>query len=174
VASVLALAQSGGDGGPRVLRPANQALLPPGPLTAVARGPGPLRLDGKAVTAKSAAGAVWAGLTLAPGAHELAIGDHVVRFFVGPGAPAGYRPYRVHPPAETACETCHAVRDGIWEFQGAATSCFTCHDRQKFPAGHTHNPEVLGECGLCHDPHGSAEKFHLKLPRDTACKQCHA
>ena len=29
------------------------------------------------------------------------------------------------------------------------------------------------ECVLCHNPHGSTEKFHLKMTRETACKQCH-
>ena len=35
------------------------------------------------------------------------------------------------------------------------------------------NDEVLADCVLCHNPHGSTEEFHLKMPRETACKQCH-
>jgi predicted CXXCH cytochrome family protein len=26
---------------------------------------------------------------------------------------------------------------------------------------------------LCHNPHGSTEKAHLKMAKETACKQCH-
>jgi len=149
-------------------------VVPPGPLTIVARGPGELKLDGKAVAATSPGpGALTAAVTAGPGAHELVLGDHKVRFFVGSGAPAGFRAFRVHPPGEAACGSCHAVRDGFWEFKGAASSCFGCHDLKKFPVGHTHNSEVLAECGLCHHTHGSGEKFHMKLERETACKQCH-
>jgi predicted CXXCH cytochrome family protein len=172
-AAVLALAQAGPDG-PRILRPADGAVLPPGPLTVIARGAAPLKLDGQALTVRAAAeSVVVAAITPSGGRHELSLRDHKVRFFVGPGAPAEFRPYQVHPPAETACNTCHVIRDGVWEFRGAESSCFGCHDAKKFPAGHTHNAEVLSECGLCHEPHGSAEKFHLKLRRETACKQCH-
>jgi predicted CXXCH cytochrome family protein len=140
----------------------------------IARGAAPLKLDGKAIAVQAAAeGVVTAMITPSGGRHELRWGDHEVRFFVGPGAPAEFRPFRLHPPAETPCSACHAIRDGVWEFRGAESSCLGCHEAKKFPVGHTHNSEVLSECGLCHDPHGSAEKFHLKLSRETACKQCH-
>lgn len=174
VVLILALAAPAVPDGPAILRPAGQSALPPGPLAIVARGAGPLRLDGKPVAATSPGpGALSATVTPGPGVHELSLGDQKLRFFIGPGAPAGFRPYRLHPPAATTCDTCHAVRDGEWEFKGAAASCFGCHDQKKFPVGHTHNDEVLSECGLCHDPHGSAEEFHLKLAKETACKQCH-
>jgi predicted CXXCH cytochrome family protein len=160
--------------GPRILRPSDKAALPPGPLTIIARGAGSLLLDGKGVSAKALnGGMVFAEVTPRGGLHELSFAGHKLRFFVGPGAPADFRPYRIHPPAGAACETCHVVREGAWEFRGAGSSCFGCHDQKKFPVGHTHNAEVLSECGLCHDPHGSAEKFHLKLAKETACKQCH-
>ena len=171
---ILALAAQAQTGGPGILRPADKAVLPPGPLTVIARGAGPLRLDGRGVSVRVQNGdIVTATVTPAAGLHELSFADQKLRFFVGPGAPADFRPYRLHPPATAACDTCHTVRDGVWEFRGAASSCFGCHDQKKFPVGHTHNAEVLSECGLCHDPHGSAEKFHLKLAKETACKQCH-
>ncbi len=167
------LAQDAPDG-PALLRPADQTALAPGPLTIIARGAGPLRLDGKGVAVKVQNGDIVAAtVTPAAGLHELSWGGRKLRFFVGPGAPADFRPYRLHPPGGSACETCHVVREGAWEFRGAGSSCFGCHDQKKFPVGHTHNSEVLSECGLCHDPHGSAEKFHLKLAKETACKQCH-
>ena len=171
---ILALAAPAPTDGPRILRPGDQSALPPGPLTIVARGAGPLRLDGKPLaTTSPGPGAQTATVTPAAGVHELSLGDQKLRFFVVPGAPADFPPFRIHPPAAAACETCHAVRDGAWEFKGAESSCFGCHDQKKFPVGHTHNAEVLSECGLCHHPHGSTGKFHLKLVRETACKQCH-
>ncbi len=173
-AAAVALAQPAEEG-PRVLRPADRTAVPAGALTVIARGPGPLKLDGQAVPVQTFAGnALRASLVLRAGVHELSIGDHAVRFFAGSGAPPDFRPYRLHPPGETDCAACHAVREGFWEFRGASSSCFGCHDLKKFPAGHTHNSEVLSECGLCHDPHGSAEKLHLKLSREAACKQCHS
>jgi predicted CXXCH cytochrome family protein len=167
-AAALALAQQGSEG-PRILRPADGAALPPGPIVVIARGTSSLQFDGKPLSVQAGS----ATITPSAGRHELRLGDQKVQFFVGPAAPAEFRPYRLHPPAEAACSTCHAIRDGAWEFRGAEASCFGCHDAKKFPVGHTHNAEVLSECGLCHDPHGSAEKFHLKLKRETACKQCH-
>ena len=160
-----------------ILRPADGAILDPGPLSIVARGKAQLRVDGKQVAAASPGpGAVAATVNPAPGLHELAFGDRKIRFFVGASeAPAGFRAYRAHPPAAAGCETCHAVKDGAWGFRGAtlAASCFGCHDAGRFPEPHSHNATVLGECQLCHDPHGSTAKFHLKMDRETACKQCH-
>jgi predicted CXXCH cytochrome family protein len=63
----------------------------------------------------------------------------------------------------------------VWSFQRASigSSCFACHERAAFPKIHTHNTDILAECQSCHLPHGSAVKGHLKLAKDTACKQCH-
>lgn len=162
--------------GPRILRPLDRTVLKPGPLAIIARGAGELRLDGKPLaTAQPAPEVVTATITPGPGLHELALGDRKLQFFVGATkAPSGWKAYRPHPPAAT-CETCHAVKDGAWGFQAVplSTNCFGCHDQKSFPVGHAHNAEVLAECQLCHDPHGSTEKFHLKMPRETACKQCH-
>ena len=170
---VLALAQVSPDG-PRVLRPRDKSAVAAGKLSIIARSGAPLLLDGKPVDAKRPGpGALAAEVHLAPGLHELSAGGQTIRFFAGPNPPAGFQAYRLHPPSGASCETCHAVRDGAWEFRGAETSCLGCHDLKKFPVTHTHNTEVLAECGLCHDPHGSTGKFHLKFVRETACKLCH-
>jgi predicted CXXCH cytochrome family protein len=36
-----------------------------------------------------------------------------------------------------------------------------------------HAPDVLSECGLCHNAHGSTVKANLVYPKQTACKLCH-
>jgi predicted CXXCH cytochrome family protein len=157
--------------------------VPPGPLSIIARGTAgsELRLDGKVLAAaQPSAGVLSATATPSAGPHTLSLvtgdGEQRIEFLVrgGSGAPPGWKPFRPHPPP-ASCESCHAVRDGAWGFQRAtlAPSCFACHDQKAFAPSHSHNEVVLAECQLCHHAHGSTEKFHLKIPRDTACKLCH-
>ena len=94
-----------------------------------------------------------------------------IQFFVGPGAPATYKLYRVHPPAAVECTMCHGLsKRGRFRSSGG---CFDCHQQPTFPRSHTHAPDVLVECGECHNAHGSTEKALLVLSRDKACKLCH-
>lgn len=167
---------------PAFLRPLDQTVLPAGPLAVVARtaGKAELRLDGKPVTVTQAApNVLTATVNPAPGRHEMAMGPQKVQFFVrtaanAASAPQGWGEFKTHPPAAT-CETCHAVKEGLWSFKSEilADSCFGCHNAKQFPALHSHTSEVLGECQMCHSPHGSAVKGHLKMKRELACKQCH-
>ena len=161
-----------------ILRPANQTVLRPGPLTVVARGPASAKLvmDGKPLeSARPGPGVHTAVIDPSPGMHELTLGTAKVQFAIGmtPGA-EGWKQFRQHPPA-AQCTACHAVKDGLWAFQSEklVDSCAGCHDLKSFPKSHMHNTEVLYECQLCHQPHGSAEKSHLKLNKETACKICH-
>ncbi|MBI3698631.1 MAG: hypothetical protein HY238_27805 [Acidobacteria bacterium] len=180
LAAGLCLAQA--PEGPRILRPADQSALPAGPLSVIARGDekSQLLLDGKPLEAKRPFATVLTA-TLAPasGPHTLTLAtagaEQKVQFFAGPKPPAGFQPYRPHPPAAATCDTCHAVKDGEWGFKGTVLSenCFGCHNQKTFATKHSHNEETLAECQLCHDPHGSTEKFHLKMTREIACKQCH-
>ena len=152
-----------------ILRPTNQSVVPPGPLSIVAKGEGELQLDGKPVAAqKPAPGVIHARVDVAAGKHVLTLGALKVEFAAGP-APDGWKPFRAHPPA-AECVTCHTAQS--WEFKGAE-ACLGCHDQAAFPKLHTHNTEVLNECQLCHLPHGSTEARHLKFAKETACKQCH-
>ena len=156
----------------RVLRPLNETVLKPGPVSIVAKTTGELLLDGKAIpSTQPAPGVRTATVTPSAGLHELAAGNQKVRFFVGAGAPQGWKEFRAHPPAAT-CDACHAVEDGAWSIKAGET-CFRCHDQATFPKIHQHNSEVLAECQMCHNPHGSTEKAHLKLAKEVACKQCH-
>jgi predicted CXXCH cytochrome family protein len=169
--------------GPRILRPADRSILPPAPLSVIARtaGTGELKLDGKSVKAtQPAPGVLTTTLTPSPGKHELTLvtagSEQRIQFQVGavPAPLAGWKPYRSHPPSAT-CDTCHTVTGGKWSIKGdvAGPNCLGCHDAKTFPLAHSHTTDVLEECQLCHDPHGSTAKFNLKMPKEVACKQCH-
>jgi predicted CXXCH cytochrome family protein len=178
VTIVLVLAAGGvADERGKILRPLDGAAVAAGPLSIVARAPnGRFELDGREIAAERPfPGVLHARATPAPGSHTLALvwdtGRHEVRFFTGPGAPADFKPYRVHPPANVACTQCHGLsKRGRFRFSGG---CFDCHATAEFPRAHTHTPDVLEECGECHNAHGSTERALLELPRAKACKLCH-
>jgi predicted CXXCH cytochrome family protein len=152
-----------------VLRPTPQSVVPPGPLSIVAKGEGDVLLDGKVVAAqKPSPGVIHAKVEVTPGKHVLTVGAAKIQFAAGQG-PDGWKAFRAHPPA-AECAACHARES--WEFKGAE-ACLACHDGMAFAKTHTHNTEVLNECQLCHSPHGSTENRHLKFTREIACKQCH-
>lgn len=163
----------------RILRPAPQSSFPVGgEVDIVATAPaGKLQLDGQPVDAAQPFPDVFhAVVKPAPGAHALALiwaeGRKEVPFFVGPNAPAGFAPFRQHPPlAGVRCTQCHELTSrGRFHFKGG---CFDCHRQQAFATVHTHDAGVLSECGLCHNAHGSTVKAHLLYSRETACKLCH-
>ena len=169
----LAAAQDGG----KIVRPSDGAALPQEEITFAARAVGGrLELDGKALAAEQPFPDVLrARLKPSPGPHTLALvwegGRQEIRFFAGEGAPAGFKPYRQHPPVPTECSQCHGLSTrGRFRFKGG---CFDCHKQEAFSKTHSHTPDVLVECGQCHDAHGSTEKAHLLLPREKACKLCH-
>jgi predicted CXXCH cytochrome family protein len=168
------------------LRPFDQSVLEVGPVSVIIRASnkGKLSLDGKPVDFKqSAAGVCTATVNSSGGLHELswidAAGEQKIKFFVPTEAnaasmPAGWKVFKLHPPS-AECGTCHVEKQGEWSFktQSYSETCFDCHDAKAFVQGHAHNDEVLSDCVLCHHPHGSTEPFHLKMSRETACKQCH-
>ena len=164
---------------PRILRPADQSAIPKGPFTVIAKADAgaKLELDGKPLAVTELASGILSVTISAPaGVHELrltaASGERKIRFAVG--ALENYKHFRVHPPAAT-CDSCHAARNGVWEMKNAVLekTCSGCHNLSSFAKSHTHNTEVLNECQMCHNPHGSTETKHLVLPKITACKQCH-
>jgi predicted CXXCH cytochrome family protein len=170
-------ASAAGEG--KILRPADQSALPSGDVDIIATAPaGKLVLDGKPVTAEQPFPDVLHVKLKAPGEHKLALvwegGAQEIRFYSGTQAPAGFAPFHQHPPvAGVDCTQCHELtRRGRFHFKGAE-ACFTCHRTDAFAKVHTHAPEVLSECGLCHNAHGSPVRAHLLFPKETACKQCH-
>ena len=164
----------------RILRPTNGASLAIGKLEGIAKVAkvGTVLLDGSLIpTTEKAPGVLTFILNPPAGRHTLELrfegGREVINFDSGE-LPEKGKPFRLHPPAAT-CETCHAVKSGAWSFKSdlLETSCAGCHNLKDFAKTHTHNTGQLAECGMCHNPHGSTESFHLKYPRNVACKQCH-
>lgn len=150
----------------RFLRPTDGSSVPVGALSIIAAGTGELKLDGKPVpAAQSVPGGVHAQVKVAAGEHELSLGEAKIRFSAGPSPN-----FREHPPGGSGCAPCHKAEGGEWT---VIMACFGCHDQKTFPKPHQHNAEVLAECQMCHLPHGSSEKAHMKMKKDIACKQCH-
>ncbi len=165
---------------PLILAPASDSVVAAGALRIIARAEGNalLQLDGAKVDAQSpAAGVLYADVKVGEGPHELLVktgaGESKIRFAAGKEQ-SGAKMFHPHPPA-AACDACHAVRNQVWAMKRAtlAPLCFTCHARDRFVPSHTHNTDTLADCQICHQPHGSVSKGHLKQPREVACKQCH-
>jgi predicted CXXCH cytochrome family protein len=162
----------------KILRPADHSSFPTGQVDVVATAPGgKLLLDGSALQVEQPYRNVFHGTLKAPsGLHTLVLswegGKKEVQFFSGANAPAGFQPFRQHPPITVVpCTQCHEVnKRGRFAFKGG---CFDCHQRDSFAKVHTHQPAVLEQCGICHNAHGSIEKAHLLYPKETACKICH-
>ena len=164
-----------------ILRPADQSVLDAEEVQIIVR-VGEIWLDGKSLKQPQVQDTRQPlSMRVSPGRHELVWknGDasQKVQFMVTTSgktaAPPGWKVYHEHPP-QAECQNCHMGKQpGVFRKSTLAETCFTCHAQDAFAAGHAHNDEVLAECVLCHNPHGSTEKFHLKMTRETACKQCH-
>ena len=163
-----------------ILRPTHQSILETEEVQIIAR-EGEVWLDGKPLGGRQTPGTRRALSAQIPaGIHQLtwksAEALQKIEFAVTTSqnktAPSGWKVYRAHPP-QAECQNCHDKQPGVFKKVTVAETCFTCHEQNVFASGHTHNDEVLAECVLCHNPHGSTEKFHLKMTRETACKQCH-
>jgi predicted CXXCH cytochrome family protein len=176
--SLLAPLLCAADEAGKIMRPADGAALETGPVDIVATAPaGKLELDGKPLNAAQPFPNVFhASAPAAAGVHSLALswegGRKEIRFFVGPNPPAGFQPFHQHPPVPgVACTQCHEMsRRGHFRFKGG---CFDCHQSAGFARIHSHDANVLAECGTCHNAHGSTVKALLLYPKQTACKQCH-
>ena len=162
----------------RIVRPVNKSAFASGPVEVNASVPdGKLELDGQAVTAESPfPNVLHARLQPSPGLHKLALvwptGRQEIEFFVGNQPPAGFTLFRTHPPGgNVACTQCHELsKRGRFRFKGG---CNDCHATEAFSKSHTHKADVLPECGMCHNAHGSTAKAHLLHPKEAACKLCH-
>jgi predicted CXXCH cytochrome family protein len=163
----------------KIMRPAEHSAYASDEVDIVATAPsGKLELDGRPVTAEQPFPNVFhAKVKAGAGLHALALvwdgGRKEVHFFAGAGAPAGFQPFRQHPPgADTPCTECHEISSrGRFRFKTLA--CFDCHQTEGFAKVHTHEPPAIAECGMCHNAHGSTVKAHLLYPKEAACRLCH-
>lgn len=55
----------------------------------------------------------------------------------------------------------------------ADSTCFRCHDKDKFAGKVTHKPVVNGDCQKCHNPHVAKYKKLLTASSETLCYGCH-
>ncbi|MEW6500894.1 MAG: cytochrome c3 family protein [Thermodesulfobacteriota bacterium] len=55
-----------------------------------------------------------------------------------------------------------------------ASSCYDCHDRNKFKGNAVHGPVAKGDCGKCHNPHVAKYKGLLQEEGAELCYDCHA
>jgi predicted CXXCH cytochrome family protein len=162
----------------KILRPADKSAVPAGPVRLIARAPdGRLELDGQPVDAqKPFPDVLTASVDVKPGLHKVAViwneGRNEISFSVGPDVPSGFAGFRPHPPGgDPQCTQCHGLSQrGRFVFKGG---CFDCHAPAPFAKVHTHTADVLNECGLCHNAHGSTVKSHLLFTKEIACRQCH-
>jgi predicted CXXCH cytochrome family protein len=162
----------------KILRPANNSFYGSGPIDMIATAPaGKMQLDGTFIQTEQPFPDVFhATLKPSTGMHSLVLlwegGKKEVDFFVGPNPPAAFQPFHQHPPiSDVQCAQCHGLnRRGRFVAIGG---CFDCHVRDDFSKIHTHEPNVLEHCGICHNAHGSTVKADLLYPKETACKICH-
>jgi predicted CXXCH cytochrome family protein len=166
----------------RVISPPASAVLPSGHGYVICTGgPADLVVDGRPRPWGAFAGPVRAAkLRLAPGRHELRIGEWTVSVWVGGDPPPqGGRTARVHPigTGADACASCHetARRDGLTAVGHVKTfgACLECHRPAEFEAAHAHPLKPLEHCGSCHAPHGSPYRSLLKEPAKKLCAACH-
>ena len=162
----------------KILRPADRSSHNSDQIDIVATAPsGKLQLDGALIENEQPfPNVLHATVKAKPGLHSLVLfwegGKKEVHFFVGPNPPAGFQPFHQHPPLPgVQCTQCHGLsRSGRFTFKGG---CFDCHQRDSFDRVHTHDPEVLERCGMCHNAHGSTVKSYLLYSKEAACKLCH-
>lgn len=74
------------------------------------------------------------------------------------------------------CTDCHNPHGGPYPHQLRAATvnevCYKCHTERRGPFLWTH-PPVATDCLNCHTPHGSVNRFLLKMPEPRLCQQCH-
>src|SRR5574341_1283790 len=80
--------------------------------------------------------------------------------------------YTQHGPyAARLCEGCHQ-RQTNKLLMAVEDLCFNCHDlsiRKRI----VHGPVASGSCVVCHDPHGSGNKYLLVAKSQEFCLHCH-
>jgi len=179
-----ALAQPAEDGARlRVLSPLDGSTVAAGPVDCLVRAAGDtaleLRVDGQVHPWDLTAGAaLLATLDLAPGEHEVTLGDQTVRFAVTAeeGRTDLVRAHSRQGNDVAACGVCHEVTEGEnpeVRSARAPDACLACHSRTDFDLAHFHPLEPIRNCWMCHALHGSARAALLSAPASKLCAACH-
>ncbi|MCS7312333.1 MAG: hypothetical protein NZ742_05420 [Acidobacteria bacterium] len=74
-------------------------------------------------------------------------------------------PHEGYDPAD--CGACHQNGTG----PAPASACAGCHEAT---SGRLHAPYAVGDCRLCHDPHGASRKHLLTAEVTPLCGECHS
>ncbi len=86
-----------------------------------------------------------------------------------------------HARKDLSCLSCHSGHPNANEkalVRPAKDLCLSCHasvmeDAPGKPAAYTHSPVAQGQCTLCHDPHGAADRRMVADDVNKACETCH-
>lgn len=83
----------------------------------------------------------------------------------------------VHKPVKDAkCFACHDKEVNFIPQEPFAEKCLGCHkktDAAIQQSAYTHGPVAAGFCTICHSPHKSTDKTHLRRPSSSLCRDCH-
>jgi predicted CXXCH cytochrome family protein len=90
----------------------------------------------------------------------------------------------IHTAVKKGCFSCHEVRvtGDITRVKLTTTTvislCLQCHADKKADPGQLLHPPVGQDCSICHDPHSSPNKDHLRKSlsggkTDNLCLKCH-
>jgi predicted CXXCH cytochrome family protein len=83
----------------------------------------------------------------------------------------------VHKPVKEArCFECHEKERNFIPAEPFAETCLKCHEKMNnsiAEAPYTHGPVAAGFCTICHSPHKSTDKTHLRKPANSLCADCH-
>lgn len=83
----------------------------------------------------------------------------------------------VHKPVKVAqCFKCHQKENNFKPVQPFSDTCLSCHEDfnnnlKKYE--YNHGPVAAGYCTICHSPHKSTDKTHLRNNVKELCEQCH-
>lgn len=87
--------------------------------------------------------------------------------------------YKHKPASEGKCFSCHEVSKGKRKYatrKPDQATCFVCHSAQKklWNALKVHHgPTAVGNCTLCHNPHGSDWPSYTYMHPTDLCINCH-
>ncbi len=72
------------------------------------------------------------------------------------------------------CDSCHpdAANKGFKAQGMESDGCYECHERVD-KANWVHGPVGVGQCSVCHEPHGSKTANFLRRHGDKLCMFCH-
>jgi len=124
-------------------------------------------------------------IRLAPGVHELKIGEETLECVIAMNeedhdGPENWPVFNSHyiSSKPDRCGRCHEMESDeadvfqVGDFSGPE-ACIECHDMIDFEVAHMHIFQPLEACHTCHAIHGSEQKSLLRAPVRELCEGCH-